>query len=206
MIAVIDIETNGYYNDEGSILEIAIIKLNKDLIEVERYHRYYLAHNKKYNYLATKVHGLKSSFLIKEIKNDKKKKNLNFYPYFFKDDKTYENFMKNVTSVVAHNVSFENKFLNLEKKYKLFCTMKSNKDFVFVKNKNGNLKLPNLKETAEKYNIVFDENKYHSALYDTEIAVKIIQEMQLKNINLLDSLNINKILKKSNKNQIEFKF
>ena len=56
--------------------------------------------------------------------------------------------------------------------------MKENKKIVKATNIRGNLKNPKLIETCKYYNIEFDEEQYHSAIYDVTKTLEILSKMK----------------------------
>ncbi len=58
--------------------------------------------------------------------------------------------------------------------------MKENKYIVNALNIKGNIKPPKLIEVCEYYNIDFDTNKYHSAIYDVTKTLDILKCMDNK--------------------------
>jgi len=80
---------------------------------------------------------------------------------------------------VAHNISFELRHIgNLLSFNNHFCTMKENKKIVKALNARGNLKNPKLIETCLHYNIAFDDEQYHSAIYDVTKTLEILNKMR----------------------------
>ena len=80
---------------------------------------------------------------------------------------------------VAHNISFELRHIgNLLSFNNHFCTMKENKKIVKALNARGNLKNPKLIETCLHYNISFDDEQYHSAIYDVTKTLEILNKMR----------------------------
>ncbi|MFZ3052243.1 MAG: hypothetical protein WA099_02460 [Sulfuricurvum sp.] len=55
--------------------------------------------------------------------------------------------------------------------------MKSNKKIVGALNVRGNLKNPKLLETCRYYHIEFDEDQYHSAVYDVTKTLEVLNKM-----------------------------
>lgn len=162
---IFDTETNGFSN--CSVLSLSfIICQNHNIIKEET--RYYFS-KEKYNYHATKVHGLTKEVI------EEKRKNSN-YPMYFTDDKNWlidimEEY--NINKIVAHNTKFDIKFLPNEinnkitnNEYSTYCTMKNNKKFVGIKKGNG-YKDPKLSEACKAYGIEFNNNEAHSSDYDT---------------------------------------
>jgi len=104
------------------------------------------------------------------------------YPLYFTDDEKWliDIFDKyDVDSIVAHNISFDIKFLSREiresidnKKYSTFCTMQENRHLT------PNNKAPKLIEACKSLGIEFDETKAHNSDYDTlkcfEVFIKTI--------------------------------
>ena len=101
------------------------------------------------------------------------------YEEYFEDDADFVAFCKNTTTLVAHNISFElrhiGELLSFEKH---FCTMKENKKIVKATNIRGNVKNPKLIETCKYYYIDFDEEQYHSAIYDVTKTLEILNRME----------------------------
>ena len=58
--------------------------------------------------------------------------------------------------------------------------MKENKKTVKATNAKGNVKNPKLVETCEFYNIEFDNERYHSAIYDVTKTLEILNKMEKK--------------------------
>ena len=56
-------------------------------------------------------------------------------------------------------------------------TRKENKKIVKATNIRGNLKNPKLIETCKYYNIEFDDEQYHSAIYDVTKTLEILNMM-----------------------------
>ena len=168
---ILDFETNS--TNPKDVLEVGayrIVREDNKYIVVDIFHRYYFS---KYevNYFALDVHNL-SPDKIEKLRDGVK------YPKYFEDDKDFIEFCKGTTVLVAHNVSFELRYLdNLIAFKNSFCTMKENKNIVNAKNIRGNIKNPKLVETCEYYNIKFDYSQYHSALYDAEKALEILNVM-----------------------------
>jgi len=177
---IFDTETNGFAN--CSVLSLSfIICQNYKIINEET--RYYFS-KEKYNYHATKVHGL-----TKEVIEEKREDNS--YPLYFIDDKDWlidimEEY--NINNIVAHNTNFDIKFLPSEiiekinnNEYSTYCTMKSNSKFVGIKKGNG-YKNPKLSEACKAYGIEFDSNEAHSSDYDTLKAYELfVATIKLKN-------------------------
>ena len=99
----------------------------------------------------------------------------------FEDDRDFIEFCKNAKTLVAHNISFELRHIgDLVLFENHFCTMKENKKIVKATNVRGNLKNPKLIETCVYYNINFDDEQYHSAIYDVTKTLEILNMMDSK--------------------------
>jgi len=177
---VFDTETNGLGN--CSVLSISFIICSGSEILNEQT-RYYFA-SEPYNYHATKVHGLTKDII-------EEKRNQCTYPRYFNEDydwliETMEEYK--VNNFVAHNISFDIKFLPQLIKdkinnshYSTFCTMKENSKFVGIKKGKG-FKYPRLSEACRAYDIEFSEDQAHASDYDTlkayELFVAIIKNQE----------------------------
>ena len=154
-------ETNGL-KATASVLSCSALKFVYDCYrhtyqKIDCVDRYYFP-REKLNKDATRINGI-SQQLITE-KRDKKN-----WPKYFSDDTEIEIFLRDSDIIVAHNTSFDLKFINFKLDSKTFCTMKNNAiHFGYI---------PSLKKTANYYNIPFESEKLHNSLYDAEITEKI---------------------------------
>jgi len=176
---VFDTETNGFA--DCSVLSISfIICKGNDILKEET--RYYFPKEKHYNKHAIAVNGL-SENIIKENRNNCS------YPLYFVDDKdwlidTMEAY--SVSNLVAHNISFDMKFLPAEiiekiqqNVYSTYCTMKNNSKFVGIK-KGNKYKYPSLGEACKAYGIEFSNSEAHSSYYDTLKAYELFDKTRKK--------------------------
>ena len=157
---IFDTETNGF--GDVDLLSISYIICKNDKI-LHKETRYYFT-QEPYNYHAFKVHGLDAYSI-------KKRRGNSSYPLYFDDDTKWlvgVFSQYNVENIVAHNLSFDAKFLPQEIKnkiennnYSTFCTMQKNRHITSTN------KAPKLKEACEIYGIDFDEFKAHNSDYDT---------------------------------------
>lgn len=172
---VLDFETNSH--NSGDVVEVAAfrVKLERDEYRVvDTFHRYYFSHY-PVNPHALAVHKLSPNKLL-DLREGVD------YPEYFLDDSEFVDFCMGAKTLVAHNVTFELKHLgSLVSFEKHLCTMKENKRVVGAKNIRGNLKNPKLIETCEHYNIDFDDEQYHSAIYDVRKTLEILNLMECKN-------------------------
>ena len=162
---IFDTETNGLAN--CSLLSISYIITIKEKI-IDKQTKYYFP-KERYNHYATDVNGLTQDIVTQHRKNCD-------YPIYFEDDHSWlvgvmEEF--NVDNIVAHNISFDKKFLPIDiinqinnRKISTFCTMKNNSEFVGIRRGKG-FKTPKLVEACRAYSIEFDESEAHSSYYDT---------------------------------------
>jgi DNA polymerase-3 subunit epsilon len=167
---VLDFETNT--QNPYDVIEVGAIRVDKNLNVLEIFHRYYISRYRP-NQHSIAVHHLTPEKLKLLQKKEHEK--------FFNNDKDFISFCKGTTSLVAHNITFELRFIGeLVKFENHICTMKINRGIIPVYDKNGKLKNPKLKETCEYYKIDFDDTKYHSAIYDVEKTLEILKIMKYK--------------------------
>lgn len=177
-VIIFDTETNGLEN--CSVLSISAIKISVDLglnsyKEVERFNRFYFRNeDEKINAEAVAVNGLTDE----EILRRRMESGIKYSKYFIKD-KEFVDFCKDTKHFVAHNISFDRKFIPFELEQQ-FCTKESNVEILKIPGKNGKYKWPRLNEAAKYYGIELDENRWHGSAYDTEICKDIFVAM-LKN-------------------------
>ena len=173
---ILDFETNS--TNVHDVIEVAAFKVKRieDRYEVvDTFHRYYFSEY-EVNPYALAVHKLSPDRLERLRKGVE-------YEEYFTDDADFVEFCKNTQTLVAHNISFELRHLeNLLFFKNHFCTMKENKKIVQARNIRGNIKNPKLIETCKYYNIDFDEEQYHSAIYDVTKTLDILNKMDIKKL------------------------
>jgi len=173
---ILDFETNSTHVHD--VIEVAAFRVEEDRDNnrlykvVDTFHRYYYSKYEVNSY-ALAVHKL-SPERIKKLRKDVS------YVEYFEEDSDFIRFCESSSTLVAHNISFELRHITPLLSFKKhFCTMKENKKIVKVSNKNGNIKNPKLIETCHYYNIDFDEDQYHSALYDITKTLDIVNAMKI---------------------------
>jgi len=170
---ILDFETNSA--NIHDVIEVAAFRV--ELIEgkykiLDTFHRYYLSAYEVNTY-ALAVHKL-SPDRLERLRKDAT------YEEYFEDDVEFIEFCKEAKTLVAHNISFELRHIgDLLSFEHHFCTMKENKKIVKATNAKGNLKNPKLIETCKYYNIDFDDEQYHSAIYDVTKTLEILNQMSL---------------------------
>jgi len=171
---ILDFETNSAnIHDVIEVAAFRVENINYEYKIVDTFHRYYFS---KYvvNPHALAVHKLTPE-RIRKLRDDAG------YERYFEYDLDFIEFCKNSKTLVAHNVSFELRHIgNLVLFSNYFCTMKENKKIVKATNVRGNLKNPKLIETCAYYNIEFDNEQYHSAIYDVTKTLEVLNEMDFK--------------------------
>lgn len=173
---VLDFETNS--KNSKDVLEVGALKLEKQgniYVVVDTFHRYY---HSKYDIdpWALKVHNL-SPERISKLREGAT------YAKHFEDDYDFKTFCDGCTTLIAHNISFELRYLDGMVSFdNHFCTMKTNTDNVGALKINGHRKPPSLLEACNHYQIDFNENQYHSALYDAQKAFEIFNKMNSSDI------------------------
>lgn len=170
---ILDFETNSA--NIHDVIEVAAFRIKREegiYIIADTFHRYYFSEY-EVNPYALAVHKL-SPQRVERLRANAD------YAKYFADDQEFVEFCQGAKILVAHNIAFELRHLgelvNFEKH---FCTMKSNKNIVGALNVRGSLKNPKLLETCRHYRIDFDEEQYHSAVYDVTKTLEILNSMVL---------------------------
>jgi len=173
-VIVFDVETNGL-SREHSVLSCSAIKYEynpnaHEMNELDRFERFYYP-LERFNPSATAVNGLTRDVI------DKKRGDATYFRNF-NDDPAFEDFCKGVNRFIAHNISFDCKFVPLSGKRK-FCTMMANTDIVCTEwlPYKREWKWPKLSETASYYEIPFNEDELHGSMTDAELTAKIFAKM-----------------------------
>ena len=171
---ILDFETNSA--NVHDVIEVAAFRVEKvkGIYEVlDTFHRYYFSLY-EVNPHALAVHKLSPDRL------ERLRKSVSYEEYF-EDDTDFVAFCQNTKTLVAHNISFELRHIGeLISFENHFCTMKENKKIVKAINTRGNIKNPKLIETCKYYNIDFDDEQYHSAIYDVTKTLEILNKMECK--------------------------
>ncbi len=168
---ILDFETNSA--NVHDVIEVAAFRV--ELVDdeykiLDTFHRYYFS-DYEVNPHALAVHKLSPQRLAR-LRQDVS------YEEYFEEDRDFVEFCKNATTLVAHNISFELRHIGDLVSFKNhFCTMKENKKIVKATNAKGNIKNPKLIETCAYYKIDFDNEHYHSAIYDTTKTLEILNMM-----------------------------
>lgn len=169
---VLDFETNsGNVHDVIEAAAFRVEEENNVYVIKETFHRYYVSAY-PLNPYALAIHKLTPERLerLREGKN---------YPTHFVDDTDFVKFCETPTTLVAHNIAFELRHIgSLAHFTNHICTMKENKQIVQATNVQGRLKNPKLIETCVHYGIAFDDEQYHSALYDVTKTLEILNKMK----------------------------
>ena len=178
-LIVLDLETNGLTGNK-SVLAVGAIKYgvdeNNNLIEKERFVRYYFAKERE-DPSAIIVNGLTKK-KIEELRGE----NCNYPKYFYEDFSSFTDFCSDCLHYVIFNAKFDMQFIKhaediSEYDWHIFDAMLTNTDIVCAVGKNGLNKQPNLKETLDFYGIEKKSSKLHAADYDAEMTAKIFIEM-----------------------------
>ncbi len=171
---ILDFETNS--TNIHDVIEVAAFRValvNNEYKVLDTFHRYYFSQF-EVNPHALAVHKLSPDRLERLRKSAT-------YEEYFEDDTDFVAFCKNTKTLVAHNISFELRHIGKLLSFKNhFCTMKENKKTVKAINIRGNIKNPKLIEACKYYNIDFDEEQYHSAIYDVTKTLQILNKMECK--------------------------
>ena len=169
---ILDFETNSA--NVHDVIEVAAFRVElvkNEYKVIDTFHRYYFSAY-EVNPHALAVHKL-SLDRLERLRKDAT------YEKYFEDDADFIDFCKNAKTLVAHNISFELRHIGgLLSFENHFCTMKENKKIVQATNIRGNIKNPKLVETCLYYGIEFDNELYHSAIYDVTKTLDILNKMK----------------------------
>lgn len=170
---ILDFETNSA--NIHDVIEVAAFRIKREegvYVIADTFHRYYFSEY-EVNPYALAVHKLSPQQI------ERLRANVDYVEYF-EEDEEFREFCKGSKTLVAHNVMFELRHLgDLVCFDHHICTMKENKKIVKALNIRGNLKNPKLLETCKFYNIEFDEEQYHSALYDVTKTLEVLNKMSI---------------------------
>lgn len=171
---ILDFETNSAnIHDVIEVAAFRVEQINNEYKVLDTFHRYYFS-GYEVNPHALAVHKLSPDRL------ERLRKSVTYEEYF-EDDTDFVEFCKNTTTLVAHNIAFELRHIGELLSFKNhFCTMKENKKVVKGINARGSIKNPKLIETCKYYNIEFDDEQYHSAIYDVTKTLEILNKMECK--------------------------
>ncbi|KIM11266.1 MAG: exonuclease [Sulfuricurvum sp. PC08-66] len=171
---ILDFETNSHnIHDVIEVAAFRIARVEGTYSITDTFHRYYFS---KYpvNPHALAVHKLTPK-RIEQLRTDVD------YANYFAEDVEFLKFCEGTNTLVAHNVSFELRHLGRLVHFpKHICTMELNKQHVKARDVRGNLKKPKLVETCRHYRIDFDEEQYHSALYDVTKTLEVLNKMKIE--------------------------
>jgi len=168
---ILDFETNS--TNVHDVIEAAAFRVKRTdngYEIVETFHRYYRSRY-PVNYHSLKVHKLTPEIIEEKRANDS-------YVDYFEDDRDFVEFCSKSETLIAHNINFELRHIGgLILFDRHFCTMKENRVEVGAKNAKGAIKMPKLIEVCNHYKIDFDEDSYHSAIYDVTKTLEILNKM-----------------------------
>lgn len=191
MVVILDLETNGFKN--SSVLEFAALKyniddlLNKNFTVKEQIHRYYFPnYGEEINPHAAAIHGIKSMKQIRYLRGDNHDDYSMSFNKEFTESNFLNNFFKDVKYIIGHNISYDISFFpeNIQLIDNI-CTMLKTKNIVKSENKYGKLKNPKLKECLKYYNITYENDNLHGALYDTQLTAKLFLKLLENNTIIL---------------------
>ena len=154
------------------MIEVAAFRIKREVgayVIVDTFHRYYFSEYEVNSY-ALAVHKLSHQRI------ERLRVNMDYSEYFKEDIE----FCHGSKTLIAHNIAFELRHIGeLVHFEKHFCTMKSNKKIVGTLNVRGSVKNPKLLETCRHYQIDFDEDQYHSAIYDVTKTLELLNNMSM---------------------------
>ncbi len=175
IFTVLDLETTGFNPENNSIIEIAAIKYQGNVI-IDRYWQLVKPDFGLLPDHITKLTGITNAMVVDQPTIDR------VLPEFLK-------FVKN-TVIVGHNVSFDLSFLNHNLK-KIFNTTLKNPHICtdgLARRIMPDIDSKSLSNLAYHFNIPFP--KQHRAMSDAEVTLKVF----LKMLDFLQDYNVNRVI------------
>ena len=175
---VFDTETTGLFRDKNHILEIAALEVENGYLTGNQFHAL-IKPRKNIEIKAQELHKMNDTY-YKE----------NFEGFFVSDRKLLENFLKFIgnSHIFAHNAEFDIQFINHELNFwnlpqipeeKFRCTMKIFKNLFQNKNFYKEIIGFSLINCCQFFELNFEKNSFHSALYDSALTAKLINSIYL---------------------------
>lgn len=194
-IFVFDTETTGFVEREGPlevqphIVQFSGILLelgeDKKLVEIDRIDQY-LKPPISIPFWASQVHGIYDADVA-----DK--------PVISETMSTFLTFLNGADFVVGHNIEYDENVMNYElmrlnrrgdyNPKKILCTMKETIEFCALPGRGVGFKFPKLNELYKKLFGEFFEWA-HSAIFDVEATVRVLQELIKKDVIVLQENHV----------------
>lgn len=197
-IFLFDTETNGFKGSSvlsfsGTVLEITRSSNNKAKISVnEKIDDYFLPRvGEKWNHGAQQCHGMTIDYIKNKIFEKHTDRAYDSFSHP-NQQKYVQQLFDSCDLIVAHNISFDESFLNFEiEDGRKYCTMLAMKDVVAIPHSKYWVKNPKLMELADYYEIKYNEDNLHGSWYDVLVLREVFIEMiKDKNTGLWDELNL----------------
>lgn len=162
---VFDTETTGLSPDDGhKLVEIGAVELINHLPTGKTYHQY-INPNRDIPEEAFRVHGLSYDFLRE-------------HPRFYEIAQDFLDFVGEDV-LIAHNASFDMKFLNYELKHSGFKQLETSSviDTLIIAKKLFPGAKNNLDALCRRFDIKDFDRSYHGALLDSQILARVYLEL-----------------------------
>jgi DNA polymerase III epsilon subunit-like protein len=172
LFAVFDTETSGNSKNDF-VIQLAVVTYDNFGNMIDSYNKYWsLPSGSRINPMAQSVHKISHEMLQEKGISPEKE-----FPYVLN---LFSYFIKNGITLVAHNVSYDNRMLKQTVEYygftwpfskeHFFCTQKASRYYVRALDINGNLKAP---KNIELYKFITGgepEGDLHDALVDCSVT------------------------------------
>lgn len=185
---IIDTETTGLFYQGHHIIELAAVEMKNGFLTGKQFHGY-IKPRKRINWAAQKTHKMNDGFYREYIEGT------------FESDliilKEFLDFVGD-SIIIAHNASFDAKFLNHELRYwnlpeinekRFRCSMRIFKNLADRNFFGKEAKGKSLKECCKFFNIKFKDESLHSAIYDAQLAGRLIKNIYDFFRNNYDNIN-----------------